>query len=284
MTQRAFTVDVEDWRHSNLSSLATPPSGLSILPRALPLLLDLLAAFQIRATFFVLADVLSDVTPFRDRLLAEGHEIASHGSSHQLAYQQTEEEFRHDVTTAKTRLEDLFGVAVNGYRAPSWSITPAVRDYLRSLPEAGYRYDASLMPFATYLYGYPGCPRVPFRPVVSGEALELVEVPGTTARIGGRIFPFSGGFYLRVLPIFAILWLTRRAERQGVPVVYYVHPRELLVDQPVPRLTRKEHFIHTHGLGSVPKKLNTILRRGPFLLMDELVLEQKRKGLPVVAI
>lgn len=281
MIDRAFTVDVEDWHHSNLAGMPATAGATSILPQSMPLLLDLLAELNVRASFFILADVLDEVKPFLPRLRAAGHEVASHGSHHRLAYEQTADEFRADIAAAKRRIEDAWGEAIAGYRAPSWSIGPANKHYLQAIADAGYHYDASLLPFRTYLYGYPDAPRAPFQPRIDGRLLPLVEVPGTTARLWGKVIPFAGGFYLRALPAALLKRLAANAAAEGLPLIYYLHPREILVEQPRPAgLTARERLIHLHGLRGVAGKLRTILQSGGFRPLGELVATWREAGLP----
>lgn len=284
MTNLVFSVDVEDWYHSNLSEFSPSPDQQSILPDTMPLLLDMLEESDIRATFFILTKVIPELKPYISRLRDSEHEIASHGHEHQLAYQQSEKEFRQDVSTARKRLQDVFSSKISGYRAPSWSIVPKNRHYLRILQEEGYLYDASLMPFKTHIYGYPGAPRHPFHPIIDAETLSLLELPGTTASVAGRPVAFSGGFFLRSLPWPAIRKFTEMTQNEGIPVIYYVHPRELIVRQPLPSLSMKDRFIHLHGLRTVRKKLDAIWKMGEFKTMNQLADQLKQKELRSVEI
>lgn len=284
MTSLVFSVDVEDWYHSNLSEFSPSPDQQSILPDTMPLLLDMLEESDIRATFFILTKVIPELKPYISRLRDSGHEIASHGHEHVLAYQQSEHEFRQDISAALNRLQDVFGTKVSGYRAPSWSIVPKNRHYLRILQEEGYLYDASLMPFKTHIFGYSGAPRYPFHPIIDKETLSLLEFPGTTALLAGRPVAFAGGFFLRSLPWTVIRKFTRMTLSEEIPVVYYIHPRELIIRQPLPPLNIKDRFIHLHGLRTVRKKLEAIWKLGDFKTMGQLADQMKRKELSAVEI
>jgi peptidoglycan/xylan/chitin deacetylase (PgdA/CDA1 family) len=85
-------------------------------------LLDLFGQSGVTATFFVLGWVAERFPSLVREIAERGHEIASHGYNHQLAYTLTPEQFRADVRAAKQRLEDTVGRPVLGYRAPSYSI------------------------------------------------------------------------------------------------------------------------------------------------------------------
>lgn len=153
--------------------------------------LDIFAAADVKATFFTLGWVAEKCPGLVKAIVDGGHELASHGFEHQRASIQTRDEFRNDVVRTKGFLEDLSGVEVKGYRAPSYSIG---RDNLWAfdvLAEAGYRYSSSVYPIAHDIYGMPEAPRFAFRLADTG----LLEIPVTTVQLGGRNFPCGGGGY-----------------------------------------------------------------------------------------
>lgn len=131
------------------------------------------------------------------RVVAQGHELASHGWSHVRVVQQDREEFRQDVVRTRALLEDIGGVPVIGYRAASYSIGRDNLWALDVLHETGHRYSSSIYPIRHDLYGMPEAPRFAFR---HGGDDGLLEVPVTTVTIGGRNFPCGGGGYFRLLP------------------------------------------------------------------------------------
>jgi polysaccharide deacetylase family protein (PEP-CTERM system associated) len=116
------------------------------------------------------------------RIVAGGHELASHGYGHLRASDQTRAEFANDIRSAKALLEDIGGQAVLGYRAPSFSIGRANLWALDELLEAGYRYSSSIYPIAHDHYGMPEAPRFAFYP--NGPD-GLLEVPITTVQMMG---------------------------------------------------------------------------------------------------
>ena len=127
-----------------------------------------------------------------------GHEIASHGYAHRLIYDQTPAAFREDVRRAKRSVRGRQWAAVSGYRAPSYSITPRSLWALDILIEEGYGYDSSIFPIRHDRYGIPVSPRQPYS--IRRATGRLVEVPGSTARLGPLNLPVAGGGYFRILP------------------------------------------------------------------------------------
>jgi polysaccharide deacetylase family protein (PEP-CTERM system associated) len=266
-----LTFDIEEWFHANYAG-ANPAGGRgrpSRFPAQVDALLALCADTGAKATFFVLGTVGEDHPAVVRAIAGAGHEIASHGYGHQLAYRQTCEEFRADVRRSLTILEDLTGSRVLGYRAPSWSIVEENRHYLAVLEELGLKYDASIFPVKTFLYGIPDAPTRIHRPRVNGRQLDLWEVPMSVTRLAGRNIGYSGGFYLRLFPRPLIKHAVRAANRRGESAIIYLHPREIDPAEERLSLPCKEAFIHYHNLGATKAKLADILRTFRFRSIAE---------------
>lgn len=211
-------------------------------------ILDLLARRDLRATFFVLGWIAERHPDLVRTIRDGGHEIASHGMSHRLVYDLSPDEFRTEIERSRDLLSDLAGAPVEGYRAPSFSITPRSRWALPILAEAGYRYDSSIFPVSHPRYGWKGSdPYLHARDV--GEGASLVEFPPTTAPWLRSRLPAAGGAYLRLLPLGLIRRGFRDSARRGNPAILYLHPWEFDPDQPrlpAGRLTRIRHYGNLH--------------------------------------
>ena len=257
-----FTIDTEDWFHANYEDdLFTNNSDVrSTVEENTEVYLRVLAENSATATFFVLGFVAEQHPNLVRRIADAGHEIASHGYGHQLIYKQTPEEFREDILRGKKLLEDITGKPVLGYRAPSWSITEQSFWALEILEEEGFRYDSSIFPFKNFLYGVAGAPRFPYaaKRYASG-ANNLIEIPPSTVHIGMNI-PFSGGFYFRAVPYPFIQAFSKQVNREGHPVVFYLHPREIDPEQPRLKLNARDALIHYFGIRGCEKKLRRALR------------------------
>jgi polysaccharide deacetylase family protein (PEP-CTERM system associated) len=232
-------------------------------------ILDLLAQRGTRATFFTLGWVAERYPQLVKRIVAEGHELASHGYGHERASDLDERAFTEDVTRAKAILEDLAGAPVLGYRAPSFSIGTGNLWAFDVLARAGYRYSSSIYPIAHDHYGMPDSPRFAYR-VGTG----LLEVPVTTVRLMNRNFPSSGGGYFRLLPYALSRWLIGRvnaADRE--PAVFYFHPWEIDPGQPrVAGIDAKTRFRHYVNLPRMESKLQQLLQDFRWGRMDEIFL------------
>jgi polysaccharide deacetylase family protein (PEP-CTERM system associated) len=259
----AMSVDVEDYYH--VSALA-PVVARAEWPRmesrvcaSTTRLLALFEAHAVRATFFVLGRVAERHPDLVRQIAAGGHEIASHGFDHRLVYDQTPDAFRDDIRRAKRLLEDLAGVRVVGYRAPSYSITARSLWALDVLVEEGYEYDSSIFPIHHDRYGMPGSPR--HAHVLSREAGALVELPPSTVRIGSTNLPVAGGGYFRILPYWWTRWGIARVNRQEhQPAIFYLHPWEIDPGQPRFRPGLASRFRHYYHLDKTEPRLKRLLR------------------------
>jgi polysaccharide deacetylase family protein (PEP-CTERM system associated) len=250
--RNAMTIDVEDYFQVSAFEQHIPRDRWNALPCRVESnvnrILALLDAENIKATFFTLGWIAERFPATVRRIVDGGHELASHGYGHRRASDQSEEEFRQDVTRSKGLLEDIGGQSVLGYRAPSFSIGAGNMWALDVLHEAGYRYSSSIYPVSHDHYGMPDAPRFAFYPRGRSGILEL---PITTARVMNRNVPSGGGGYFRLLPYPVSRWLIQRVnQNDGKPGIFYFHPWE--IDAGQPRLaglglkTRIRHYVNIH--------------------------------------
>jgi len=232
--RNALTIDVEDYFHVSAFASHVAREDWDRLPcrveRNVDAILAMLAERGTRATFFMLGWVAERYPALVRRTVEQGHELASHGYAHRRATEQSRDEFRQDVTHAKRLLEDISGVPVQGYRAPSFSIGEGNLWALECLREAGYRYSSSIYPVRHDHYGMPDAPRFAFSPEAGRGLLEL---PVSTVQYFGQNLPAGGGGYFRLLPYWVSrAWLRRVNEVDGKPCVFYFHPWEIDPRQP----------------------------------------------------
>lgn len=266
-----LTFDIEEWFHANFEGVNLEPvSGRSSNFRShMDTLLRICSETDCKATFFVLGCIGENYPDVVKAIAREGHDVASHGYGHQLAYKQTFEEFRDDVKKSVDILENLTGTKVLGYRAPSWSIVESNLHYLEALEELGMKYDASIFPVKTFLYGIPTAPTKIHKPRVKGRELGLYEVPMSVMKLAGKNMGYSGGFYFRFFPKFLIKNVIRSANRSGNSSIVYLHPREIDADEQKLSLPFKENFIHYYNVRGTEAKLEDILRSFRFTSITE---------------
>jgi polysaccharide deacetylase family protein (PEP-CTERM system associated) len=272
----ALSIDVEDYFQVSALAPHIPRSEWERMPcrieRNVDTILALLDESGARATFFILGWIAERYPSVVTRIAAAGHEVASHGYAHHRVSHQGRAEFYEDILGAKRLLEDIAGVEVRGYRAPSFSIDEANIWAFDCIVHAGYRYSSSIYPIRHDHYGMPHAPRFAFEPMDG-----LTEIPATTARILGANVPAAGGGYFRLLPYAASRALIRRVNAMdGQSAIFYFHPWELDPDQPrIPGTTLKTRFRHYLNLHLMEERLRQLLRDFTWRRVDEVFLDSK---------
>lgn len=245
----AMTIDVEDYFHVQAFAGIIDRASWDSLPCRVEAntdrILALLDEAGVKATMFTLGWVAERYPQVVRRIVAGGHELASHGHGHQRVHEIGEAAFREDLIRARGLLEQIGGVAVQGYRAPTFSIGPGTPWAYDVLAETGHRYSSSIYPVRHDLYGSPDAPRLPHRPGNSA----VWELPMSTVSVFGQNLPCSGGGYFRLLPYEVFrLGLRRFNAEQARPGMFYTHPWEIDPDQPriaqAPALSRFRHYLN----------------------------------------
>lgn len=259
----ALTVDVEDYFHvAALAPNIHRDSWASRESRVVGNTQKLLAIFEqfdVRGTFFVLGWVAERHPQLVRDIAARGHEIACHGYSHRLVYEQSPEEFYAETLRAKNLLEEITGSAVVGYRAASYSIVRESLWALDILVELGFAYDSSIFPVRHDRYGIPNAERVPHR-LATLNGKSIVEWPLATARILGCRLPVAGGGYFRLLPYWLSRWgLASINRRESQPFIFYLHPWEVDPEQPRVSASWLSRFRHYTNLGKCEERLRRLL-------------------------
>ncbi|WP_018983122.1 XrtA system polysaccharide deacetylase [Salinimonas chungwhensis] len=268
----AMTVDVEEYFQVEAFASDIPVNEWSKYESRLAIQMDkLLGTFadtNVKATFFTLGWIAQAHPEILKRIVAQGHEIASHGFMHQHLSKQNEDVFFEDITKAKALIEDITGVEVKGYRAPCFSIS-ADNDWAHDLiAKAGYQYSSSSYPIKHDLYGVPLAPRDAYR-LSNG----LLEIPVTTTIWRDRVFPAGGGGYFRLLPFWVFDFLFGKGQ-EGRTANFYTHPWEFDPEQPRIESNFKSRFRHHVNQKSALKKLTRLCEKYDWTTMDEAYLTQ----------
>lgn len=269
----AMSVDVEDYFQVQALAGAVRREDWDRQPRRVEAntnrILELFDRHGVKATFFTLGWIAERHPTLVRRIVAEGHELASHGSEHRRADHQDADSFRQDVRRSKSLLEDMGGVAVRGYRAPTFSIGHHNLWAFDILASEGYAYSSSVYPVNRDNYGMPDAPRFAFYPL---DGLAFEEYPITTVQLGRRNLPGGGGGFFRLLP-----YMVSRAAIEQVngndrkPAIFYFHPWEIDPQQPrVKPLGLKSRFRHYLNLGKTVGRLERLLADFAWDRMDRV--------------
>jgi polysaccharide deacetylase family protein (PEP-CTERM system associated) len=274
--RNAMTIDVEDYfQVSAFAPYITRdswPERECRVEANVDRILAILDEGGVKATFFTLGWIAERYPALVKRIVAGGHELASHGYGHLRASDQDRAQFKQDISSAKAILEDIGGQAVLGYRAPSFSIGHGNLWALEVLHEAGYRYSSSIYPVQHDHYGMPDAPRFAWHPNGSDG---LLEVPITTVRLGQRNLPAGGGGYFRLFPYALSRWMMQQVnQRDGQPAIFYFHPWEIDPGQPRPSgINLKTRFRHYVNMEKMDGRIRALTRDFAWDRMDRIFLK-----------
>jgi polysaccharide deacetylase family protein (PEP-CTERM system associated) len=273
----AFTVDVEDWFDGIPIDAEAKAGAERRLHVGMNVLLDRLAARSTLATFFFLGPTARQYPDLVRRLAEGGHEIGCHGWSHDLLYEMTPERFREETLDAKRAIEDVAGAPVTAYRAAYFSITDRSLWAFDVLAELGFVCDSSVFPVRNWRYGIPDFDPTP-GPVETPSG-SVYEFPMSVVDYPGRRLPATGGAYFRIYPYALTRSHVKGLEREGRPVVFYLHPWELDPSHPRVAFHWKPRLTHYWNLSSTDAKLRRLLSDFAFAPLGKVMaheLEQHR--------
>ncbi len=271
----AFTVDVEDYFQVSAFEKNIARSQWADFPHHVvdntERILDLLAEHEVKGTFFVLGWVADHYPQLVRRIADAGHELASHSYWHRLVYELTPEQFREDLRNSKRAIEDASGVAVDCYRAPSFSITRKSIWALEILVEEGFSCDSSVFPIVHDRYGIPDAKTGIHQ--IQTPSGPIWEFPPSVRRLAGMNLPVSGGGYFRLYPYaFTANSFWRINHQQNEAFMFYVHPWEVDVEQqrmPFAKgATRFRHYVNLH---TTEHKLRRLLRGFSFGTISDVL-------------
>jgi polysaccharide deacetylase family protein (PEP-CTERM system associated) len=263
-----LTVDVEDWPQSTLDH--SLPIGERVLANT-HAVLDLLAEAKVQATFFVLGKVAEAHPGLAREIVTQGHEVGSHGYSHDSIEQMSRARFSEELHRSIEVLKQQTGRAVTGHRAADFSISRYSLDLLECLGDEGLLYDSSIFPIRHPRYGIPEAPRKPHLVRCASKSI-LIEFPLATVKLARATLPVAGGGYLRLFPYWITRFALRRLHEEGSVATCYIHPYELDTSElkclpySIPFKLRWSQFTNRR---SVRSKLAALLKDFHFITMEE---------------
>jgi polysaccharide deacetylase family protein (PEP-CTERM system associated) len=260
-----ITFDIEDWFHILDHPETANPSSWdkfeSRIDHGVGLILDLMDKHDLKGTFFCLGWIAEKHPHIIKRIDAAGHHIGTHSYYHQLAYEQTEDEYRKDLSDSIKILSDLTGKTIDAYRAPGFSIKESNLWAFDVMAEEGIKYDSSVFPANRAHGGLPQFTTDQPCKVITKKGYEIIELPMNTASLLGQKFVFSGGGYFRLLPE----WYLKKLFKSQDYVMTYFHPRDFDTGQPmIPGLSIFRSFKSYYGIETSKRKLDNLSNVNPF--------------------
>jgi len=265
-----ISVDFEEW-YTSAYLRHHVKKETSMIKEATRPILDLFEKHNTTATFFVIGSVAEKHPDAIEEIQDRGHEIASHGYSHKPLFWISKDEFREEVKKTNKILRNITKEKVIGFRAPYCSIDRKRSWGIDVLRQEGFKYDSSIFPIKTPLYGAPGAPFSPYKPsrkdiYKHDESEKLVEYPLTIYKAFGGILniPICGGFYGRILPAGLIKTLAKKLNRKGQPLNFYFHPWETHTGTPRLDVSFKNKLITYTGMIGYLRKIEHLLNNLSF--------------------
>ncbi len=261
-------IDFEDWYHPQLvQPYVSEDKKIPIMFKGLEKILELLKKNNAKATFFIVGELLESNPEINDKILDDGHEIGFHTMKHTRL---DTPNFRSLFTQELENFEKLTSRKPIGFRAPTFSLNKESSWVIDELINFGYKYDSSIVPAKTTMYGMPSAGKKPYK--ISSSSLDkndpngtLTEFPLLITKFLGKAIPVAGGFYLRTLPLRMIKNAIKSYEKDKNPASFYIHSWELTPEHiPKIKLSKKDHFITYHNIEKTFSKMNEILKEFNF--------------------
>ena len=276
-----LSFDIEHWYESWRSRGLTGYEGFSDCDTAVVYrLLDLLETTKHKATFFFTGHFAREFPATVRACVERGHEAASHSDQHIfLPDFASVDAITEDIRRCVDSIAQISGKPVQGFRAPKWSLTPALEpDVLSALVGLGLTYDSSFFPSRQA----GGRLAVPHRLLLPGGG-SICEVPATALRAGPLLLP-AGGAYFRLFPFFVTRRIFTHCEKNALPGVMYGHPYDYNPEcHIVPGSGLFLTLMRTVGVKNALPKLEKLLRTFRFTSM-ELWLQEHASTLPEVSL
>jgi peptidoglycan-N-acetylglucosamine deacetylase len=272
--KNAISFDLEYWHTAELVRQFAPHNREDqILESTMPIL-DLLDKYHTKATFFVLGTVAEKYGHIVKKIYEKGHEIGSHSYSHIMLNDLGSLEFEKELIKSTSLITNITGESPIGFRAPSFSLNNSTKWALKLLANNGYKYDSSIFPIKTHLYGMSDAPIAPYKPLfddikTNDSNGRIIEFPLSVIKFGKNI-PISGGFYFRILPKY-ILKKSIKIINKDRPSIMYFHPWELYSKTPHVHLPLTSKFITYYGINGAFDKLESILQTYQFAPIKEVL-------------
>ena len=275
MNKNLLGIDFEDWFHPQLIQKYLKDEKLE--PKVIDgieKILELLRKNETNATFFVVGDLLELRPELLDKILENGHEIGFHTMHHTRLHDFISKE---NFSDELKRFSKLTGNKSKGFRAPTFSLDSSTSWILDVLIENNYKYDSSIVPAKSSMYGHPNAPERPYK--ISSNSIEnpdtngnLIEYPLLVTKFLGKKIPAGGGFYLRTLPMKVIKNAITNYEKKEIPATFYIHSWELTPElMPRIKLSKKDSFITYHNIEKAYEKMDEILGEFEFTSFSKYI-------------
>lgn len=269
----ALAIDVEEWFHICDEDLSKVAGDIESLEERVvgntKKIIELLKFYNQRATFFFVGWVAERYPALVKMVADEGFEIGCHSYAHKVVYRMSTKEFEEDLIKATEVIFRAGGIRPCGYRAPGFSVKKGMEWYFDILRKNGYIYDASIFPTFRSHGGIVDAPDKPY--IIDTKYGRLYEFPQSMIGLKRFRICFSGGGYFRLLPLWLVKYGIKRLNKSGIPVLFYLHPREIDPSQPRLRLNRYRAFKYYVNIDKTLGKFTEILKEFKFDMVRSVI-------------
>ena len=274
IVKNIFSIDVEEIFHAEYVREYYASRKLTYrTPNILPQIISFLEKYNVKATFFIVGEILEKFPEIKDIILTYGHEIAFHGWTHKPLWKLGCKAFLDEVRRFKRIYPNVIG-----FRAPSFSLNNSTKWALYILEKEGFKYDSSVFPTYTPLYRAYNAKMIPYKPSKedilrekSENCYNLMEFPLTIYKVGKLKIPIAGGFWLRLWDIRFIKYAIKKINAKGFPVILYIHTWELDPRIPKLKIPLLKHLITYYNIGETLKKIQSLFKHFKFISFEEFI-------------
>ena len=286
--KNVLTIDLEDWYHPEFVKMHINKNPKPQIFDSTNQILKLLDKYNIKATFFILGDVAKKNHDLIKKIYKKGHEIASHGMSHTPLWELNYVKFNKELKDFNKLIQNILGknIKIFGFRAPTFSIDNRTKFAIKCLIKNQYKYDSSIFPVKTYVYGLKNAPFTIYKPKLSDLSQEdynsnFIEFPLTIFKLGKIRIPISGGFYLRIFPYFFLKLILKRINNDKRPFIIYFHPWETYPKTPrIRNIGLRKYIITYYRINSCLKKIEKLLQDFEFELLIKVINRRFQENTP----
>lgn len=261
-----ISIDVEEWYHLEYFKDIETNKKLSVLD-GLDNFISIIDKYDVKATFFVVGELINTIKNKLIILNKNHHEIGVHSYKHKRPVEMDLIEFKNDVLNTVKKLNKIIPNKRYGYRAPCFAMDRERLDVLRSLD---FNYDSSKINQKEHplyvnlnLKGFKKTQNF----IYEKENFREFEI--STIQILGLSIPISGGGYLRIIPWPIYFWLFKKFIKKEKFFNFYIHPFELSnsnfkLPPNTPLLTRLRYSYGRNKVSSRLEKLIKELKKNNF--------------------
>tara|TARA_B110000444_G_scaffold204120_1_gene196839 strand:- start:1911 stop:2780 length:870 start_codon:yes stop_codon:yes gene_type:complete len=279
---KILTFDIEDWFHilqRYPENILDRWSNYEVrIHKGMDKIFKVLDENDTKATFFILGYIARKHPEVVKRIHDLGYEVGAHSDMHKVAYHQSREEYKQDLSDCINSLEDITGEKVISYRAPGFSIKQQNIWIFEVLKELGIEYDSSIFPALREDGGFVNFPEST-PSIIEYQGIKVKEFPMSVTTFLGRKFTATGGGYFRFSPYQIIQKMIKKSDY----TMTYFHPRDFDPDQPMLEgLSLKRKFKSYYNLKRAYPKLQKLVKDFNFIDMSEASKQIDWHKVPIV--